>query len=1133
MSELDQRLAGLSPEKRALLMQQLARRAAATAPVKADIGRRVRPERLPLSSAQQRLWILDQFDPGNSVYNVTSLMRLHGNLDIEALRRTLDEIVKRHESLRTVFPKDEQGPWQRVLPPQPMALPIRDLSTLAADAREAAAFDLARADARAPFDLVNGPVFRAMLARIAEDDHVLILGAHHIAVDGWSFGVLYGELTRLYRAFLAGEPSPLPELPIQYADYTLWQQEELGSEGLGKQLEYWQQRFPSAPPVLELPGDRPRPPVQSYRGAILQRKIPAELYETVKRFSRQEGTTAFMTYLAAYQTLLSRYSGQDDIVVGVGNANRPRREIEPLIGFFVNTLPLRVDLSGNPTFREFLAQVKASTLDSYANQDLPVERLLETLNIDRDLSHAPLFQTMLFYQNFPVEPIVLPGLTLEPVDVSATHSGTARSDISIFAAESGGGLSMLIEYATDLFDADYIEAFADHLEQLLRAVVADADRRIGDIDILPPQERKRLLVDWNVTAAPLPAENTVHALFAAQAARTPQAVAVVQGDDRLTYAELDAQAERLAARLRAQGCGPGRMVGLFLERSPRMLVALLGALKAGAAYVPLDPSYPAERIGFMLEDSAAPVVVTERVLVAELPAGGHAVLTIEDALESDAPVAAGGAVAGSDDIAYVIFTSGSTGRPKGVRIPHRAAVNFLASMAREPGLRADDTLCAITTLSFDIALLELMLPLTVGARIALADRATIADGVALAALLDAADATVMQATPATWRMLLDSGWRGRPNMRLLCGGEALPRDLADRLLACGSELWNVYGPTETTVWSTLERVSAGKGPVAIGRPIANTQVYIVDRRMQLQPVGIAGELLIGGLGVARDYLDRPELTAEKFIDDPFGSRPGGRLYRTGDLARWRRDGRLEVIGRIDHQIKLRGFRIELGEIESVLGLSDEVAQAVVICREDRPGDKRLVAYLVPKPGLAGEREHGESASGESVSTESGIDVAALRALARERLPEYMMPSAFVCLERLPLTPNGKVDRRALPAPDAEAFAVSEYAAPRSSEEETLAALWAEVLGQPRIGIHDNFFDLGGHSLLATQLVTRMQNALGADITLRMMFEAPTVARFAELLMMQRMQNLDQDDLAGMLQQLEDLSEEDIQAMLAG
>ena len=1119
MSELDQRLAGLSPEKRALLMQQLARRAAATAPVKADIGRRVRPERLPLSSAQQRLWILDQFDPGNSVYNVTSLMRLYGNLDVEALRRTLDEIVSRHESLRTVFPKDEQGPWQRVLPPQPLPLPIHDLSALAVDARESAAFDLARADARAPFDLVNGPVFRAMLARIAEDDHVLILSAHHIAVDGWSFGVLYGELTQLYRAFMSGEASPLPELPIQYADYTLWQLEELGSEGLGKQLEYWQQRFPTAPPVLELPGDRPRPPVQSYRGAILQRTIPAKLYETVKRFSRQEGTTAFMTFLAAYQTLLSRYSGQEDIVVGVGNANRPRREIEPLVGFFVNTLPLRVDLSGNPSFREFLAQVKASTLDSYANQDLPVERLLETLSIDRDLSHAPLFQTMLFYQNFPVEPIVLPGLTLVPVDVSATHSGTARSDLSIFASESGGGLTMLIEYATDLFDEDYIEAFADHLEQLLRAVVVDAGQRIGDIDILSAQERKRLLVDWNATAAPLPAEGTLHALFAAQAARTPQAIAVVQGANRLTYAELDAQAERLAARLRAQGCGPGRMVGLFLERTPRMLVALLGALKAGAAYVPLDPSYPAERIGFMLEDSAAPVVVTERALVADLPAGGHAVLTIEDALEADADATtAGGPVAGPEDVAYVIFTSGSTGRPKGVRIPHRAAVNFLASMAREPGLRADDTLCAITTLSFDIALLELMLPLTVGARIALADRATIADGGALAALLDAVDATVMQATPATWRMLLDSGWRGRPGMRLLCGGEALPRELADRLLDCGRELWNVYGPTETTVWSTLEQVSPGKGPVAIGRPIANTQVYIVDRSMQLLPAGVPGELLIGGLGVARDYLDRTELTAEKFIDDPFGSRPGGRLYRTGDLARWRRDGRLEAIGRIDHQIKLRGFRIELGEIESVLGLGDEVAQAVVICREDRPGDKRLVAYLVSTAG---------------VSTDSGIDIAALRALARERLPEYMMPSAFVCLERLPLTPNGKVDRRALPAPDAEAFAVSEYAAPRNTEEETLAALWAEVLGQPRIGIHDNFFDLGGHSLLATQLVTRMQNALGADISLRMMFEAPTVARFGELLMTQRMQNLDQDDLAGMLQQLEDLSEEDIQAMLAG
>ena len=1111
MSELDQRLATLSPDKRALLMQQLARKAAATP--QNEIGRRPRPERLPLSSAQQRLWILDQIDPGNSVYNVTSLMRFRGHLDIDALERTLSEIMRRHESLRTVFVKDEEGPQQVILPAEPLRLVQHDVSNQQGDAREQAAMALATADAAAPFDLAKGPVLRATLIRVAADEALLLLSAHHIAVDGWSFGVVYGELTQLYAAFLADRPSPLPELAIQYADYTLWQLEEAQGDSARAQLEYWKERFATPPPVLELPGDRPRPPIQSYRGGVLGYAIPSALYDEVKRFSRQEGATAFMTFLAVFHALLSRYSGQDDIVVGVGNANRPRREIEALVGFFINTLPLRVDMSGNPTFRELLAQVKASTIDSYANQDVPVERLIESLNIERSLSHSPLFQTMVFYQNFPEQTVELPGLTLLPVRLDSAHSGTARADISIFANESPDGLMLLIEYASDLFDHEYIQGFAGHLEQLMRSAVADPGRRLSDLEILSAQERQRLRVDLNATARPMPAEATIHAMFEAQVLRSPEAVAVVQDGTRLTYAELDAQAAAVAAKLRAHGCGPGTMVGLFLDRTPRMLAALLGTLKSGAAYVPLDPSYPADRIGFMLEDSAAPVVITEDALAGQLPAGAYALLRIEDALEAAALAGRAPSPATAEDTAYVIFTSGSTGRPKGVCIPHRAAVNFLASMAREPGLTADDTLCAITTLSFDIALLELMLPLTVGARVALADRATASDGEALAAMLETVGASVMQATPATWRMLLDAGWSGRPQMRIFCGGEALPRELADRLLGCGRELWNVYGPTETTVWSTVERVQPGQTAITIGRPIDNTEVYIVDKHLQLVPAGIPGELLIGGLGVAKGYLDRPELTAEKFIADTLGQRANGRLYRTGDLARWRRDGRLEAIGRIDHQVKLRGFRIELGEIESVLAAHDAVAQAVVICREDRPGDKRLVAYLI-------------AADGE-------IDIAALRTAARERLPEYMMPSAFMTMDRLPLTPNGKVDRRALPAPDAEAFAVAEYTAPRNAEEETLTALWAEVLGRPQVGIHDNFFDLGGHSLLATQLVTRMQKALGGDIGLRMMFEAPTVAQFAELLLSNRMKNVDEDALAAMLLQLEGLSEDDIQAMLAG
>ncbi|HEY1137571.1 MAG TPA: amino acid adenylation domain-containing protein [Xanthomonadaceae bacterium] len=1110
MSELDRRLSGLSAEKRALLMQRLARRSGAT--TQQDIGRRQRPERLPLSSAQQRLWILDRLDPGNSVYNVTALTRLTGHLDVEAMERTLSEIVRRHESLRTVFVQDEEGPMQRVLPPSPMALIRHDLTGLPADAREEAAHAVAKADATAPFDLQRGPMLRAHLIQLSDQDWLMSLSAHHIAIDGWSVGVIFRELTEMYPAFLAGEPSPLPELPLQYVDYTLWQRDEADGSAMRAHLDYWTERFRALPPVLDIPGDRPRPAVQSYRGGVHLHRLPAPLLEDMRQLSRREGATPFMVFLAAFQTLLYRYSGLDDIVVGVGNANRPRRELEALVGFFINTLPMRADLSGNPTFRELLAQVRTTTLDSYAHQDLPFERLLESVNVERRLSHNPLFQTMVFYQNFPDPGLHLPGLRLENVPVENAHSGTARADLSIFASEHDDGLRMLLEYATDLFDAETMQGFARHLETLLTAAVADPTRRIDEIAILPEDERRRMLVEWNDTARTLPEQATLHGLFEAQVARTPQAVAVVQGDTMVHYAELDAQAEAVAARLRAQGVGPGAMVGLYLERTPRTLAALLGVLKSGAAYVPLDPGFPRERIACMLEDAAAPVVIADGAIASQVPPGVHAMLHIEDALDGTGDGAAAVVSAGADDTAYVLFTSGSTGRPKGVRVPHRATVNFLASMARAPGLGPDDTLCAITTLSFDIALLELMLPLTVGARVALADRATASEGEALARLLDRVDATVMQATPATWRMLLDAGWRGRPGMRMLCGGEALPRELADRLLGCGGELWNVYGPTETTVWSTIDRVRPGTGAVGIGRPIDNTEIYVVDARMQPVPAGVPGELLIGGLGVAQGYLDRPELTSEKFIADAFGTRAGGRLYRTGDLARWRRDGSLDVIGRIDHQVKLRGFRIELGEIESVLLARDDVAEAVVVCREDRPGDKRLVAYVVPAANAA-------------------CDVAALRATARERLPEYMVPSAWMVLVCMPLTPNGKVDRRALPVPEGNEVAEDSYVAPVTAEEIALAELWADVLGKPRVGLHDNFFDLGGHSLLANQLVSRMQKRFGGDIGLRMVFEAPTVAQFAEKLLAMRLGSVDEAALAGMLDQLEGLSEADILALL--
>jgi amino acid adenylation domain-containing protein len=1108
MNDLNDRLAGLSPERRALLMQQLAKQnALKSGPA---LVRRPRPARVALSSAQQRLWVLDQLMPGSAVYNVPASYWVSGRLDVAVLQHALDEILRRHESLRTVIAVDDAGPHQQLLPPMPAALQLRDLRHLPPDEREAAALAAACNEAASPFDIARGPLLRVTLVQVEDERHLLVLNAHHIATDGWSLTILRDELCQLYTAFQAGQASPLDELPVQYADYALWQREQLDAPAFQKQLDYWRERLSGRLPVLELTGDRPRPAVQSYRGAVWRGLLPTAEYEAVKRLSRQEGVTPFMTLLAAFNTLLMRYSGQADQIIGVGVANRGRQELEGLIGFFVNTLALRVDLSGNPSFRELLGRTKDVTLGAYAHQDVPIERLMDELDLDRALSHSPLFQAMLFFQNFPQEQAQLSGLTLTGVDFDTVNQGTARTDLALFAGETDEGLGLFFEYASDLFDEATIAAFARHLRQLLRSAVEDPNRRIGELEILAGDERRQLLQQWNDSARDVPVDRPLHALFEAQAARTPDAIAVEYAGTQLTYAQLDAQADALAHALAARGARPGALVGLFVERSPQMLVAMLGVLKAGAAYVPLDPGFPAERLTFMLEDAAVQCVVTQRDLLPQLPASSASAVLIEDALAAPATARVNSDV-GPEDLAYVIFTSGSTGRPKGVQIPHRAVVNFLAAVAREPGLDANDTLCAVTTLSFDIAVLELLLPLTTGARVVIADRATASDGAALAALLDSSAATVMQATPATWRMLLDAGWRGRRGLRILSGGEALPRELAQRLLECGAQLWNLYGPTETTVWSTVERVATGEESISIGRPLANTQIYIVDAHLQPVPAGVPGELLIGGLGVARGYLARPELTAEKFIPDPFGAHPGARLYRTGDLARWRRDGRLEVIGRIDHQVKLRGFRIELGEIECVLGEHAAVHQAVVICREDRPGDQRLVAYVVANPGATPTQ-------------------AELRAFARERLPEYMVPALCVVLESLPLTPNGKVDRRALPAPDVEA--ADDYVAPRTGEEEAMAQLWAEVLGRERVGIHDNFFDLGGHSLLATQLIARVQKSFGGEIPLRTLFEAPNVAAFVERLMQQRMENIDAGALASMLDELEGLSHEQIQALLA-
>jgi amino acid adenylation domain-containing protein len=1036
--------------------------------------------RAPVSFAQLRLWFLDQLHPGTAEYNIAGAIRLRGDLDAEALDRSLREIVRRHEAMRTIFAQVDGEAFQVVTAPPADGLRLRDVADDAGGDVETLLRRLMLEEARRPFDLARGPIFRATLLKVNARDHVLILVVHHIVADGWSAGVFVRELSALYEAYVTGRPSPLPELPIQYADFAQWQRQWLTGAVLDKELGYWTRRLAGHSAVLELPGDRPRPAVQTFRGALLKTQLPKDLSEALSALSRQEGVTLFMTVLAGFKALLFRYTGIEDLVVGTPIANRTRVDTEGLIGFFANTVVLRTDLSGDPAFRDLLRRIREVALDAYAHQDVPFEKIVEAVQPPRDMSRTPLVQVMFSYQNFPVQDIELPGVVLRPIEFDR---GLARMDLTLEVFESPDGLKLAFEYSTDLFDEATIAAMAGHLETLLAGAVADPTRTLAALPLVGDDERRRLIEEWNATDAGVPAVSGVHELVAQQARRTPDAVAVVFEDRRLTYRELTAAADGLARRLRALGVRPGVVVGLCVERSLDMLVGLLGILEAGGAYVPLDPAYPAERLAFMLQDAGCPVLVTQSRLRDGLPPHqAHIVLLDAEPGEGQAEHRDAGLPSLTpDDRAYVIYTSGSTGRPKGVQIPHRALVNLLASMSRTPGLTERDVLLAVTTLSFDIAGLELFLPLTVGARVVVASREAALDSVRLGELVATHGVTAMQATPATWRLLLESGWRAPAHFKILCGGEALPRELADRILASGAAVWNVYGPTETTIWSTLHPVTDEPGPVPIGRPIANTQLYVLDPRGEPTPIGIPGELYIGGDGVALGYLGRPDLTAERFVADRFRPAASRRLYRTGDLVRYRRDGNAEFLGRLDDQVKIRGFRIELGEIEAVLARHPAVAQAVVAARDERTGGKRLAAYLVP--------------AGAALPA-----VGELRAFVAAALPDYMIPSTFTALTSLPLTPNGKVDRRRLPAPDVpKTDRPASVEGPRTDIETAVSAIWRAVLDVAEVGMNDNFFDLGGHSLLIVQVHTRLRSVIDHDLSIIEMFQYPTVRSLSERL----------------------------------
>ncbi|HEX8273690.1 MAG TPA: amino acid adenylation domain-containing protein [Longimicrobiaceae bacterium] len=1078
MSGISDRLAQLSPERRAalqeLLRQRPSGRDAAQVPQLAPVPRDGEP--LPASFAQRRLWFVQRMEPLGWAYNLSYPLRLSGGLDARALRRALTAVVRRHEALRTTLEERGGEPVQVVHPPAPVRVPAVELRGLPAGAREREARRLADAEARRPFDLARGPLLRAVVLRTGDGEAAVILTLHHVVTDGWSMEVLTREVSALYAAELRGEEARLPELPVQYADYAVWQRSWLSGETLEEQVGWWRGQLAGAPALLELPVDRPRPAVPGGAGARVPLCVGGELAAGLRALSQREGATLFMTLLAAWQLLLARYAGQDDVLVGTPIAGRNRRETEGLIGFFVNTLVLRADLARDVTFADLLGQVRERTLGAFQHQDLPFEKLVEELGVERSLGRTPLFQVMFVLQNNEQGELRLGGAGVEVLE----RGGPAvKFDLTLSLGEAGSEIRGGLEFRAELWEPATIGRMAGHYLALLAGAAAAPGARLSELQLLGEAERRQLLEEWNRTESGYPAERCIHHLFREQAERTPAAAAVLWQGETTSYAELDRRSSRLAHALRRRGIGPEARVALCLERGVEQVVALLAVLRAGGAYVPLDAAHPADRLAWVLDDAGARVVMTQESLRDRLPASAAEVLCLDaDRAEIEAEPAGPPAVAVfPENLAYVIYTSGSTGRPKGVGVQHRSVVNLAHALRRavydRRGAESPPRVGMNGPLAFDTSVKQ-WVQLLSGATLCPVPEEVRMDGAALAGFLRDNAVEVLDCTPAQLRMLESEGLLDRlgPNPTdLLVAGEAIGAPLW-RALAGRTDrrAWNLYGPTETTVDAALRRVE-GEVP-GIGGPVANVRAYVLDPRGEPVPVGVAGELYVGGAGLARGYLGRPDLTAERFVPDAHSAEPGARAYRTGDRVRWLAGGELEFLGRTDAQVKVRGFRIEPGEIEARLAEHPGVRQAVVDAREDGAGERRLVAYVV-----------------------GDADADALREHLRRRLPEYMVPGAFVALDALPLTPNGKLDRRALPAPE-RASGGGRSAAPRTPAEEVLAAVWAEVLGLETVGVEEDFFELGGHSLLATRVVSRVREALGVELPLRDLFEAPTVAGLA-------------------------------------
>ena len=1046
-----------------------------------------RRENISLSFAQERLWFLERFQPGSTPYKTTRVFQIVGSLNVAILKKSLSEIVRRHQVLRTVFTMYNQRPTQSIVSDFLLNIPVIEIQGLSDCKKEMQIHQMITDELERSFDLETAPPLRISLLYLEEKKHILLLTMHHVIYDGWSLGIFWKELTELYKAFLDDKPSPLAEISIQYADYAHWQRQWMKGDILESQLRYWKKKLTGISPFFSLPTDMPRPSVQSFQGKVELFQIDSHTTNALKRLSRKSGVTLFTTLLSVFKILLYRYTNQQDVVVGTPIAGRSHKETMSLIGFFINTLVLRTDLSGNPNFTQLLDRVSSTVLDAYTHQHLPFEKLVEELKPERSLSYSPLFQIMFILQNTPETVLELSNLNVEQYKLERV---SAKFDLTMSIKETENTLVGEIEYSTDLFKKQTIEQMSMHYKTLIEAVIAEPNQHICSLPLLTSPERYQLLTKWNNTEVNYVEEKCIHELFESQVEQTPDSTAIVFEDKCLTYQNLNYRANQLANYLKKLGVGLDVLVGICVDRSLEMLVGLLGVLKAGGAYIPLDPAYPKERLAFTLKDSRISFLLTQQQLVQKLPTYKGQIVCLDAHWEAisqenrDNP----DCKAKLSNLAYMIYTSGSTGNPKGVLITHHSLSNFMQSMRFMPGLTDKDILLAVTTVSFDIAALELYLPLIVGARIVLASRQDISDGSRILKMIVNNAVTVMQATPTGWQLLLNAGWDSKHRLKILCGGEALSRKLASQLLERSISVWNLYGPTESTIWSAIHRVESQKQETfsknfteSIGRPIANTQFYILDSHLQPVPVGIPGQLYIGGHGLALGYFNRPELTASKFVSNPFSNNPEARLYKTGDLARYLHGGNIEFLGRLDYQVKIRGFRIELGEIEAILTQHFSIKQAVVIVKDDSE-NKFLIAYVVfhqPKQPLTTKE---------------------LRNFLKQKLPEYMIPAVFVFLEALPLTPNGKVDRLSLPTSNFYKRELDDsFVSPSNTIELMLVDIWETVLNTRPISIQENFFEIGGHSLLAISLLSEIRRKFGKSFSPITFFQNPTIEQMADII----------------------------------